>query len=957
MMSAGPLQVGAERLDDGRFFVWCDADPAVTDWKQALFAWHAATFYGTVLTYTDIDSRIGVILDPWTAIGFLAYPRPMEMAEWEWTDRFAEWRRAARICLAALENGRFMPDASRWDGETGRWKLTAPEESSVDAPLRRRAEMMLDAGLRHLLSAHAPARELFRRLLDRYPALGRAAADADVPEEIWLEQVGFIADECPFRILLRLCEPKRDGGDAWPLHLVLQDASQPERQLDVPAAAAAANPPDTAPDEWKPYWADRYERTVRKWIRLVPELEDRKRGGKLRSHLDENAAWRLLTEGCLRLAAAGQSVLLPDWWDVARFTRPSVRAAVKTPRQSAESGLFSLDQLVEFDWKVSVGGEPISAELFLRMVRNGRKLWKAQDRWVVLDPAYLDRLQAQIRRLRKHGITLREVLEAHLSGGWLGEEPTEKSGATAEPHDPVLEVEPDRPLSDWMERLRNSSSMPRIEPSPRLRAKLREYQLTGASWMAWLGRFGLGGCLADDMGLGKTVQWIAYLLHMQDAGEISPDAPALLICPTSVLGNWQKELDKFAPDLTCYVHYGSRRAKGERFREAIRGADLVLTTYPLAHPDREELQSVEWSSICLDEAQHIKNASTKQSSAIRRLRGRQRFALTGTPVENRLAELWAIFDFLNPGYLGGQTAFRKRYELPIAKGNGEKLSRLRKLIQPFVLRRVKKDPAIQLDLPEKYETKAYLRLTAEQAAQYEAVVLRLLEAVDMLPAAERRAQILASMTRLKQVCDHPALLKENRERLHARDVRPEQSFKCVRLLEMVRDIRAEGERCLVFTQFVRMGELLRQWLADALREPVEFLHGGVPRAARDEMIERFQRGADGKTGPGVFVLSLKAGGTGLNLTAANHVIHFDRWWNPAVENQATDRAFRIGQTKDVQVHKLITLGTLEERIDELLERKRDLSERIVGAGERWITELSTDELRDLFALRKQWVED
>lgn len=957
MISTGPLQVAVERLEDGRFFVWCDADPATTDWKQALFAWHAATFYGTALSYTDIDSRTGVCLDPWTAIGFLAFPRPMESAKWVWTDSFAEWRQAAQICWDALENGRFMPDAARWDGEFGRWKLTAPpDEPAMDAPSRRRAEMLLDAGLRHLLSAHPPARELYRQLLARYPILGRAAADADMPEEDWLEQAGFAVDDCPFRILLRLGEPEPEDGTRWPLHLVLQDAAQPQRQFDV-SAAKAAGPPDTMPDEWKAHWHDRYERTVRRWIRLVPELEDPKRRGRLRSRLDENGAWHLLTEGCLRLAAAGHPVLLPEWWDVVRSVRPSVRAAVKAPRGGAESGLFSLDQLVEFDWKVSIGGEPIPAERFLQMVRNGRKLWNMRDRWVVLDPAYLERLQTQIRRLSKHGMTLREVLEAHLGGQGAGGATLAEAETAGDASEPVLKIDPDKPLSEWMDRLHDRSTMPRITPSPRLRAQLREYQLTGASWMVWLGRFGLGGCLADDMGLGKTVQWIAYLLHMQDAGEISSDSPALLICPTSVLGNWQKELEKFAPDLTYYVHYGTRRAKGDRFREAIRGAALVLTTYPLAHPDREELQSVEWSSICLDEAQHIKNALTKQSSAIRRLRGRQRFALTGTPVENRLSELWAIFDFLNPGYLGGRTVFRKQYELPIAKGHTEKLSRLRRLIQPFVLRRVKQDPAIRLDLPEKYETKAYLRLTAEQAAHYEAVVHRLLEAVDLLPAAERRALILASLTRLKQVCDHPALLKEHRDRLHMRDVRPEQSYKCVRLLEMVRDIRAEDERCLVFTQFVQMGELLRQWLEHSLREPVEFLHGGVPRTARDEMIARFQGHADAKERPGVFVLSLKAGGTGLNLTAANHVIHFDRWWNPAVENQATDRAFRIGQTKDVQVHKLITLGTLEERIDELIERKRELSEQIVGAGEQWITELSTDELRDLFALRKQWVED
>jgi SNF2 family DNA or RNA helicase len=430
--------------------------------------------------------------------------------------------------------------------------------------------------------------------------------------------------------------------------------------------------------------------------------------------------------------------------------------------------------------------------------------------------------------------------------------------------------------------------------------------------------------------------------------------PSLLICPTSVLGNWQKELQRFAPSLKVYLHYGPQRLKGEAFAEITTKYDLVLTSYTLAHLDEAELTALHWSSICIDEAQNIKNAYTKQATAIRHLHGDHRIALTGTPIENRLTELWSILDFLNPGYLGSLREFSYRFVAKIEKTkDNEAIGQVQKLIRPFLLRRVKKDPAIQLDLPDKNEMKTYVSLTAEQASLYENYIQDMFARLERLKGMERRGLILAALTKLKQVCNHPALLLKEGAQTH----RMGRSNKVERLLGMVTELRQEEDRCLIFTQFVETGHLLQHILQKEFKEKVQFLHGGTPRAERERMIENFQNeSTQAAEQTGIFLLSLKAGGTGLNLTAANHVFHFDRWWNPAVENQATDRAFRIGQTRHVQVHKFVTLGTLEERIDEMIERKQGLSQQIVGGGEGWITELSTEDLRDLFVLRRDWVE-
>ena len=422
----------------------------------------------------------------------------------------------------------------------------------------------------------------------------------------------------------------------------------------------------------------------------------------------------------------------------------------------------------------------------------------------------------------------------------------------------------------------------------------------------------------------------------------------LLVCPTSVMGNWQKEAARFTPALPVLLHHGTRRAKKEAaFKKEAKQQAIVVTGYPLLHRDFDLLKQIKWGAVILDEAQNIKNPETKQAKAARSLKADHRIALTGTPVENNVGELWSIMEFLNPGFLGTQAAFKRQFFLPIQTDHDpEATHRLKRLTGPFILRRMKTDKTIIDDLPEKLEMIVFTTLTKEQASLYRAVVKETTSALDDSEGIQRKGLILATLLKLKQVCNHPAQF------LHDGSAIAGRSGKLARLTEMLEEVYEVGERTLIFSQFTEMGTMIKRHLQETFGREVLFLHGGVPQKQRDRMVERFQQDRDG---PPFFLLSLKAGGTGLNLTRANHVFHFDRWWNPAVENQATDRAFRIGQTRNVQVHKFVCMGTVEERIHDMIERKQAIVESIVGASENWITELSTSDLKKLFRLRKEAV--
>ena len=698
-----------------------------------------------------------------------------------------------------------------------------------------------------------------------------------------------------------------------------------------------------APDEWLPFFEERMRKDEHKWASALPDWAEAP-AGLIKINVTDSEAWDFLERGSVKLLAAGSSVLLPGWWEAVRSRKLRLKAKVKSSVGSSEQSMFGLQQIVDFDWKLAVGNVDMSEAQFMQLAEENRRLMQIGGEWVHLDPDDVERLRKWLKKNgSKNSLTMRDVMEMHLRGGTELEPEREDEGDTL-----TAEVELNEHLTAWISKLNESSELPLVEKPAAFQGELRHYQLQGVSWLAFLRRFGLGGCLADDMGLGKTIQFTAYLQHVLETGVTGP---SLLICPTSVIGNWEKELERFAPTLRVLVHYGPRRARGEEFAAAAAEVDLVITSYALAPLDEEELTATKWDIVCLDEAQNIKNYYTKQSAAIRGFPANHRIALTGTPMENRLTELWSLYDFTNPGYLGSLSEFRKAVVLPIERERSETLiGELQRWVKPFMLRRVKKDPAIQLSLPEKNEMRTYLSLTVEQGTLYENMVSDLLGNLESAGGLQRRGLILSALTRLKQVCNHPSLLLKEDIAANHSAWDPERSNKVLRVLEMVEEIAAEGERCLIFTQYVEMGMTLKRLIEEQIGIPTPYLYGGVPKAARDVMIEGFQ---DEKQPGCAFVLSLKAGGTGLNLTAANHVIHFDRWWNPAVENQATDRAFRIGQTRNVQVHKYVTLGTLEEKIDDMITRKQLLNDQVVSQSENWITEMSTDELRELFTLRKQ----
>jgi SNF2 family DNA or RNA helicase len=518
----------------------------------------------------------------------------------------------------------------------------------------------------------------------------------------------------------------------------------------------------------------------------------------------------------------------------------------------------------------------------------------------------------------------------------------------------------DLPLSavdadGWLGDLLSGQADQRLEPMETpagFGGTLRPYQQRGLSWLSFLGRLGGGAILADDMGLGKTVQLLSLIWadrskpgSVQDKSDL--DFPTLLICPMSLVGNWQREAERFTPDLAVHVHHGADRLAGADLAAALAAADLVITTYQTLSRDRAVLSKVRWERLVCDEAQAIKNHLSLQAKAVRSLPAASRIALTGTPVENQLSDLWSLMEFANPGLLGSAQAFREKYAVPIERyGSAQTAQQLRRATQPFVLRRLKTDKSIISDLPEKQEMKVWCNLTQEQASLYAATVTDMLSRIeDASEDIQRRGLVLATMAKLKQVCNHPAHLLGDGSRLAGR------SGKLARLEELCEEIAAEGDKALCFTQYAEFGRMLQPYLAARTGIPVLFLHGGTTKKQRDAMVARFQEADE----PLLFLLSLKAGGTGLNLTAANHVIHIDRWWNPAVEDQATDRAFRIGQRRDVQVRKFVCVGTLEERIDAMIEQKKALAERIVGTGESWLTELSTAALREILALSPEAV--
>lgn len=759
-----------------------------------------------------------------------------------------------------------------------------------------------------------------------------------------------ITTSSPFRLCFRLEEPAESkqetakslsraataSTNGWHVRYLLQAADDPSLLIQVADAWNAKAK--------KSKILQRPNFNAREYLlsslglaaSINPQIEQSLKSSEPAGYeLDATGAFDFLQEKAWLLEQSGFNVLLPAWWTrKGTKLRLSARANVKSPKLQSGGGL-SLNEIIKFNYQIALGNEVLTLKELEELAKLKMPLVKIRGQWVQLSA---EEIQTAIEFWKKKATGKASVRQlVHMSLG--------VGGATKSVKGIAFEgVNADGWIGDLLAQLDGRKAFKQLQPTEKFCGTLRPYQTRGYSWLSFLSEIGFGACLADDMGLGKTVQTLALIQRDWQANDTKNRRPVLLVCPMSVMGNWQKEAARFTPNLPVMIHHGLTRAKGAAFKKEAAKHAIVISSYALLHRDLAILEGVNWQGVILDEAQNIKNAETKQSKAARSLKSDYRIALTGTPVENNVGDLWSVMEFLNPGFLGTQAEFKRNFFLPIQTQRDEQATaQLKRLTSPFILRRLKTDKTIINDLPEKMEMKTFCNLTKEQASLYAAVAEDAGKSLEESEGIQRKGLVLATLMKLKQVCNHPAQFLGDNSAI------PGRSGKLARLTEMLEEVLSANERALVFTQFTEMGDIIQRHLQETFGHEVLFLHGGVTKKNRDRMVERFQRNTAGS--PQIFILSLKAGGTGLNLTAANHVFHFDRWWNPAVENQATDRAFRIGQQRNVQVHKFLCAGTLEEKIDEMIERKSEIASSIVGTGEGWLTELSTKELKNLFALR------
>ena len=811
---------------------------------------------------------------------------------------------------------------------SGRLRVASLLEALLDGQLR--------AGFRPPTDGLDPLLGAWQKALG--PGPGRLDLDEEERERLtvathhWREAVaGRVA---PARACLELFTPG-EGGELWELRFSLQAEADPS--LRVPARTVW-NAGDGRLQLGEVDVAEPGQLLLEGLGRALQVFEPIGRGLDAAApetmQLTPAEAFVLVRTAAALLRDVGVGVVLPASLSGGLASRLGLAIEAELPERSRG---FSLGESLQWSWELMIGGVTLTLRDLERLSAKRSPLVQHKGAWIELRPS--DLKNAERFCAADPSLSLDDALRLTASDGdTLMRLPVHRFSAGPRLH-AVLEQYHQQKAPDPL-------------PAPEgFAGQLRPYQERGLGWLAFLHRFDQGACLADDMGLGKTVQLLAFLQHLKVEQELK--RPVLLVAPTSVLTNWKREAAGFTPDLEVREHYGPRRpATPEKLAKALDEVDLVLTSYGLLQRDSELLETIDWQGVVIDEAQAIKNPSAKQSQAARDLarpgkQGRFRIALTGTPVENRVSELWALMDFLNPRVLGEEGFFRQRYRLPIERyGDMSSLRDLKARVGPFILRRLKTDRSIISDLPEKVELREWVGLSAEQSRLYRRTVDESLDAIARAPLGQRHGQVLSLLTRLKQICNHPALaLKES----GVDNGFAGRSAKVLRLEEILEEVIEAGDRALLFTQFAEWGHLLKVYLEQRWRQDVPFLHGGSSKTDRQAMVDRFQ---EDPRGPQLFLLSLKAGGVGLNLTRASHVFHIDRWWNPAVENQATDRAYRIGQTNRVLVHKFITSGSVEEKIDRMIQEKSKLAADIVGSGEEWLGGLDVGQLRDLVALEE-----
>ena len=656
-------------------------------------------------------------------------------------------------------------------------------------------------------------------------------------------------------------------------------------------------------------------------LRYMPELkelfEDEE---KLALDLNLNEVYKIITQTAYYLQKAQIDVVLPDELVNVVVPRASINAKVKASRSadladifnSNTSGKISLDDILDFSYEIAIGNDKISLEEFNKMVENSTGLIKYKNKYVLVDKEESKKIFEQVAKANLKSMSRMELIHAAMSGQ-IDEYDFDYDDAFA------------RVIKDFTKPV--EVTVPKT-----LNGELRPYQQIGLKWLWTNVSKGFGACMADDMGLGKTIQVISLILKLKE--EKSLTKPVLVICPTTLMGNWMKELQMFAPTLDAVVYHGAERNLDVKH-------DVILTTYAIMRIDVEELKKQSWGMLIVDEAQNIKNPDTAQTLAIKMLKSDIKIAMTGTPVENRLTELWSIFDFINKGYLGSLKDFQKSYAIPIERfKETSRAAKLKMSVSPFVLRRLKTDKHVITDLPEKMVLNEYCYLTKPQAVLYEKTLNEMMDKISGFTGINRRGNIFKLITALKQICNHPYQF------LKSGEMGKELSGKMEKCVSTVQTILENNEKTLIFTQYKEMGDILTKVLAQECNTEPLFFHGSLTVPQREELIDKFQNDDDTK----LMILSLKAGGTGLNLTSATNVIHYDLWWNPAVEEQATDRTYRIGQDKNVLVHRMITLGTFEEKIDEMLKSKKELADLAVYEGEKIITELSDEEIYNIFTL-------